>query len=167
MKLQKAMLGMLLIVPIGMKAGLPTLETALARAKLLVGFEQTLNRPVYGVGAINRGVLSLVHPDGNITQNTLAGLAPSSTRWQDEATGILGSILRTSRGQVFVSWMNQGTAVVSLPNGTMLQRILLSDGVAKTDPAQLALMPTDIANTLRQAELSAQQQHKNIWAEKQ
>lgn len=165
MKIRNALLGILLVLPVGMKAGLPAFETELSRVKLLIGVEQAANPPVYGVESINQGVLTLYQPDGTTVKNTLAGLAASPPRWQNEATGILGTILQSSQGRVFVKAITPSSSIVALPNDTTLQRILLSNGVAKTDPQQLALMPADVAASLRQAETQAKQQRKNIWAE--
>lgn len=100
----------------------------------------------------------------------MAGLAPSSPRWQAEATGVLTLLLQASDGKVSIQTMHstqarQTVALVALPNGTLLQQILLAQGLAKLDRQQISDLPPDIQIVLQQSQASAQQEHKNTWGE--
>lgn len=163
MKFAKAIFGVLLILPLGIKTNLANIDVGLSRMRLLLDLEQNTLTTSYGIESVNRGTLTLYHPDGSQSQARLTGLAPSSARWQNEATGVLAIVLRASQGRVAIEQTAPGLVVAKLSNGTMLQRILLSSGVAKTDPEQLARLPVAEAALLRSAEFSAQQQNKNIW----
>ena len=125
-------------------------------------------KSLYRVQAIQGHTLTMLALNGSTQQIQLAGLAPSSPRWQREATGILTLLLQASEGQVLIQTMphnpaGQPVALVKLPNGTLLQQILLAQGLAKLDPQQLSNLPPDIQIALQQAQTSAQQEHKNIW----
>jgi hypothetical protein len=97
----------------------------------------------------------------------LAGLATPSAHWQAEETGVLGMLMKNSPVAVqCVSQCQPGQnqqALVKLPNGTLLQSIVLSDGVSQLDPQQLKQLPQTTAIALETAQSLAQSQHKNIW----
>ena len=114
--------------------------------------------------------LTVLAPNGSTQQIQLVGLAPSSPRWQREAMGILTLLLQASEGRVSIQTMphnqaGQTMALVKLPNGTLLQHILLAQGLAKLDPRQLSDLPPGVQIALQQAQASAQQEHKNTWGE--
>lgn len=114
-------------------------------------------------------VLTVEQPGESPQTVQLAGIAPASERWQAEANGVIAMLLESNQGQVSVELLSQtpfGTrlAVIELPNGTTLQEILLEDGVAKLDSDSLKTLPPEVVTTLKQAQASAQLQHKNIWS---
>ena len=124
----------------------------------------------YSVESIQGHTLTLLKPDGSTQRIQLAGLAPSSPRWQTEATGVLTLLLQASAGKVSIQTVHriqarQTLALVALPNGTLLQQILLAQGVAKLDRQQLSDLPPDVQIALQQAQESAQQEHKNSWGQ--
>ncbi|HEY9645097.1 MAG TPA: hypothetical protein V6C88_01940 [Chroococcidiopsis sp.] len=99
----------------------------------------------------------------------LVGLAPTNLHWKSEATGVLGMLVHDQ--PVVVQCVAQcqlgktEEALVRLTNGTLLQTILLTDGLGKIVPKALPLLPTSVAIALRSAQRSAQQQHRNIWGQ--
>jgi endonuclease YncB( thermonuclease family) len=124
----------------------------------------------YSVEFIQGHTLTLLQPNGSTQRIQLAGLAPSSPRWQAEATGVLTLLLQASDGKVSIQTMHrtqarQTVALVALPNGTLLQQILLAQGLAKLDRQQISDLPPDIQIVLQQSQASAQQEHKNTWGE--
>jgi endonuclease YncB( thermonuclease family) len=128
----------------------------------------TSSESFYRVQSIQGHTLTVAAPKGSTQQIQLAGLASSPYRWQREATGILTLLLQASEGQVSIQTMphnpaGQTGALVQLPNGALLQQILLAQGLAKLDPHQRSDLPPDIQIALQQAQTSAQQEHKNIW----
>jgi endonuclease YncB( thermonuclease family) len=128
------------------------------------------NESFYRVQTIQGHTLTVVAPNGSTQQIQLAGLASSPSRWQREATGILTLLLHASEGQVSIQTMSpnpagQTVALVKLPNGTLLQQILLAQGLAKLDPHQRSDLPPDVQIALQQAQASAQKEHKNAWGD--
>jgi hypothetical protein len=155
--------GLLLLLPVGLKLSLPALATAAVQLKQTVLGQSP--QPLWGVESIEQEQLTFRTPTGSTQHLSLAGIATINNHWQREATGVMAAVLAASHAQVSVSPQSSTTALVRLPNGTLLQRILLTDGVAKLDPSQLATLPADIVADLKQAQTSAQQQQKNIWGE--
>jgi endonuclease YncB( thermonuclease family) len=122
------------------------------------------------VKAIAGNTLTVLAPNGSTQQIQLAGLAPPSPRWQRQTTGVLTRLLEASEGQVSIQTVHhiqpkQVIALVKLPNGTLLQQILLSQGLAKLDPQQLSKLPPNIQLVLQQAQASAQHERKNAWGQ--
>ncbi|UIE38870.1 thermonuclease family protein [Leptodesmis sichuanensis] len=80
----------------------------------------------------------------------------------------MATLLQASSRQVSVTTIayppsRQILALVKLPNGTLIQTILLTEGLAKLDSQQVSSLPPDVLTSLQQAQRSAQQQHKNLW----
>lgn len=73
-------------------------------------------------------------------------------------------LIQASQNQVDIQFLppDSSLGLVRLPNGTLLQEILLAQGLTELDSTQKDL-PTDVTHALQQAQLSAQQQHKNFW----
>jgi endonuclease YncB( thermonuclease family) len=118
-----------------------------------------------------QGLLLTVHqPNQPPVQLQLAGLTEPDERWQDEATGILSMLVQASQNQVTVIFpepeqpYSTASALVQLPTGAYVQQILLSEGVAQLDRAQLNEIPTEIVQMFQQAEALAKAEHKNIWS---
>lgn len=100
----------------------------------------------------------------------LAGLVPAAGHWQAEANGVISMLMESTQGQVSVQTIGQtpsgeSLAIVELPNGTTLQQILLENGIVKLDPVGVKSLPAATATQLRQAQTSAQAEHKNIWSQ--
>ncbi len=79
-------------------------------------------------------------------------------------------LLHSSQAKVLVSQTQLAQndiveAIVSLPNGTPLQEVLLSDGLAKLNLNTLKILPENLALRLQQAEANAKLQHKNVWGD--
>jgi hypothetical protein len=119
------------------------------------------------VTEVQGNTLSLMTADHHSIEVQLAGLATSSAHWQAEETGILGMLVQNSPVTVRCASQCQPgqteKALVSLPNGTLLQSIILSDGVGQLDPQQLKQLPQTTATALSSAQALAQSQHRNIW----
>lgn len=150
-----------LLLPIGLKLGVPTL---LQKQSTFA----SQNSSFYVVEAITGNHLTVCAPNGSIQSIRLAGLAPLPAHWQHEATGVLATLLQASSRQVSVTTIayppsRQILALVKLPNGTLIQTILLTEGLAKLDSQQVSSLPPDVLTSLQQAQRSAQQQHKNLW----
>jgi endonuclease YncB( thermonuclease family) len=150
--------------PFALKLSIPALlhQQSLLTAAPIQSFSR--------VKEIAGNTLTVIAPNGSTQQIQLAGLTPSSPRWQAEATGVLRLLLQASDGKVSIQTTHRGqekqtVALVALPNGTMLQQILLSQGLAKLDPQQLSDLPIDIQLALQQAQASAQQERKNTWGQ--
>ncbi len=152
-----------LLLPIGLKSGIPALlyeQSTLASS----------NSSFYNVQAIAGNHLTVRAPNGSTQLIQLAGLSLLPPRWQHEATGVLSALLQVSGGQVAVTITTSTSdgrtlALVKLPNGTLIQTILLSEGLAKLDYRQLTNLPPDILTSLQQAQSAAQQQHQNLWGQ--
>jgi hypothetical protein len=156
----------LLLAPLGLKLGtVPMLHGIEQLGWLHVSEDQSL----YRVESIQRGVLSLQATDRSHKQVQLAGLTMGD-RWQGQADGVVLMVLNAAGARVrLVHEQNirsgESRAIIALPNGTLLQEVLLADGLAKLDTQALPSLPQTITDRLQKAEASARAQHKNIWAE--
>jgi endonuclease YncB( thermonuclease family) len=163
MKLIYLMWAIALLLPIGLKSVIPALlheQNTLAAS----------NSSFYTVQEIAGNHLTVHAPNGSTQSIQLAGLAPLPAHWQHEMTGVLSSLLQASGGQVSVTVITdtprgQTSALVKLPNGMLVQTILLAEGLAKLDRQQLSNLPPDVQTSLQQIQASAQQQHKNVWGQ--
>jgi hypothetical protein len=119
------------------------------------------------VTEVQGNTLSVTTSDHHSIEVQLVGLATPSAHWQAEETGVLGMLVQKS--PVTVQCLSQcqpgqtQQALVKLPDGTLLQSIVLSDGVGQLDPQQLKQLPQTTAIALESVQTLAQSQHKNIW----
>ncbi|MGB3199818.1 MAG: hypothetical protein WBA99_02880 [Nodosilinea sp.] len=170
-RLTPLLYGLALCLPLGLKLGVPLLLVQGERLGLFAGrLGVDPSGSDYTVDEVHDFLLTAHRPGQPPVQFRLAGLAESDKRWQGEATGILSMLLEASRNQVKVTLLDSDPAaalpiaLMQLPTGTYVQDILLSDGVAELDPAQLGEMSKEVVDLLQQAQAVAQGQHKNIWA---
>lgn len=148
-----------LLLPVGIRWGIPELAQSAQRSRLLS--PQTTESTTISVHGTTWQIASPQHPPRTIQ---LAGLKPIAPVWQDQANSVAMMLIHASQNQVDIQFLttNSSLALVRLPNGTLLQEILLAQGLAELDPNQKDL-PIDVVHALQQAQLTAQQQHKNFW----
>lgn len=148
----------LLLAPLGLKLGaVPLLHQMEGLSWIKVSEDQTL----YKVESIEQGVLMLQAPDRSYKQVRLAGLTIGD-RWQGQAEGVLLMVLNAAGARVRLI---DERGLIALPNGTLLQEVLLADGLAKLDAKSFPSLPQTIRDRLRKVEATARAQHKNIWGE--
>ena len=162
------LLAFMLCVPLGLKLGVPTLLHQADQAGWLEKLYPQ-NQSLDTVESIQDGIFRLKKPSGEILRVKLAGLVLDEP-WQSQAEGVMAMLLRPAQAKVMVSHtqlaQNDITeAIVSLPNGTPLQEILLADGLAKLNPSTLKTLPGTLILRLQQAEANAKLQHKNVWGD--
>lgn len=148
-----------LLLPVGIRWGIPEIAQSAQRSGLLSpDATEATTIAIYG------NIWQISSPQHGSQTFQLAGLNPIAPVWQDQANSVAMMLIQASHNQVDVQFLpsNSSLAIVRLPNGTLLQEILLPQGLAELDSTQKDL-PTDIAHALKQAQLSAQQQHKNFW----
>ena len=152
-----SLLGVLL--PAGIRWGIPELAQSAQRSGLLSS--QAIRATTIAIHGNTWRINSPQQPPQTIQ---LAGLKSIDSTWQNQADSVAVMLIHASQNQVNIQLLNPGSslAIVRLPNGTLLQQVLLSQGLAEFDFSQKNL-PTDIAQTLQQAQQNAQQQHKNLW----
>lgn len=150
----------LLLAPLGLKLGaVPLLHQMEGLSWIKVSEDQTL----YKVESIEQGVLMLQAPDRSHKQVRLAELTISD-RWRGQAEGVLLMVLNAGGARVRLI-DKQG--LIALPNGTLLQEVLLADGLAQLEAKSLHLFPQSIRDRLQKAEATARAQHKNVWGDSQ
>jgi endonuclease YncB( thermonuclease family) len=174
MKLRYAVLfGTMLLLPLGIKLGVPALLIKGEQMGLLQVFTKPQNSSTYIVKAISlKPVLTLMvrSQEKSVIKVRLFGLQAANEQWQSQAAGTLALLLKASNAQVAllnVQSIEPGevAAIVTLPNGTSLQEILLADGLAKLDFPSLARLPQETTQRLQHAEAQAKAQRKNVWGE--
>ncbi|NJP12559.1 MAG: hypothetical protein HC866_26385 [Leptolyngbyaceae cyanobacterium RU_5_1] len=156
-----------ILLPVSLKLILPVLVVAGGQRRQI----SVLNHATQAldtVESIHGNVLTVRGLDGSTRQVQLAGLAALNSRWQQEATGVLASLIQASQGQIAVIATHPAPAgkefaLMRLPNGTLIQQVLLAEGLAKLDVQQVFGLPSNLRTVLQQAQTSAQQQHKNLW----
>jgi hypothetical protein len=163
-----ALFALMLCVPLGLNLAVPTLLHQADRAGWLEKFYPQ-NQSLDTVESIQNGILRLKKPTGEVLRVKLAGLVLDAP-WQSQAEGVMAMLLRPAQAKVMVSHtqltQNDITeAIVSLPNGTPLQEVLLSDGLAKLNLNTLNTLPENLVLRLQQAEANAKLQHKNVWGD--
>ncbi|KAM3092537.1 hypothetical protein ACKFKG_22235 [Phormidesmis sp. 146-35] len=163
-----ALFALMLCIPLGLKLGVPTLLHQADRAGWLEKFHPQ-NQSLDTVESIQNGILRLKKPTGEVLRVKLAGLVLDE-HWRSQAEGVMAMLLRPAQAKVRVSHtqlVQHGIteAIVSLPNGTPLQEVLLSDGLAKLNPNNLKVLPENLVLRLQQAETNAKLQHKNVWGD--
>lgn len=148
-----------LLLPVGIRWGIPEIALSAQRAGLLS--PQTTEATTI---AIYGNIWQISSPQHGSRTFQLAGLKPVALVWQAQANSVAMMLIQASQNQVDIQFLppNSSLALVRLPNGTLLQEILLAQGLAELDPNQKTL-PTDVAHALHKAQLTAQQQHKNFW----
>lgn len=148
-----------LLLPVGIRWGIPEIAQSAQQSGLLSPqATEATTISIYG----NIWQISSPHHSSRTFQ--LAGLKPIAPVWQVQANSVAMMLIEASNKPVDVQFLppNSSLALVRLPNGTLLQEILLAQGLAELDPNQKDL-PTDVAHALQQAQLTAQQQHQNFW----
>jgi endonuclease YncB( thermonuclease family) len=174
MKLHYAVLfGTMLLLPVGIKLGVPALLMKGEQMGLLQVFTKTQASSPYTVEEIafkSNLRLTVRTPEKSVIKVRLIGLQAANEQWQSQAAGEIALLLKASNAQVFllnVQPIKPGaiSAIIALPNGTLLQEILLADGLAKLDPAQLPHLSQQTTQGLQQAQAKAKAQRKNVWGE--
>lgn len=161
---QVLMVPALILLPFGIKFGLPRLMPAPAATT-------PQSASLYQVTGIEGQTIQLRRADGTTSNLRLLGLANAADPWQTEANGVIAMLVKSSGGQVRLesvvpqSSRDQVRAIARLPNGTSLQEILLAGGLARINDQEISLLPENLATTLQQAQATAQAQHKNIWGD--
>ena len=148
----------LLLAPLGLKLGAVPL---LHQVEGLDWIKVSKDPNLYRVESIERGVIQLQAPDRSAKQVRLAGLTIGD-RWRGQADGVLLMVLNAAGARVTL--IDEGD-LIALPNGTLLQEVLLADGLAQLDTESLPSFPQSIRDRLQKAEATARAQHKNIWGE--
>lgn len=174
MKLRHAVLfGTMLLLPLGIKLGVPALLMKGEQMGLLQVFTKPQNSSTYIVETISLKptlTLTVRSPEKSAIKVRLIGLQVANEQWQSQAAGEITLLLKASNAQVAllnVRSIKPGevAAIVALLNGTLLQEILLADGLAKLDPAQLPYLPQQTTQELQQAQAQAKAHRKNAWGE--
>lgn len=149
-----------LLLPIGVRWGIPKLAGQVQASGLL----SPPTTQATTVTAIHGNTWQINSPQQPPRIIHLAGLKPIAAPWQNQANSVAIMLIKSFQNQVDIKLLNPNSslAIVHLPNGTVLQEILLKQGLAQFDPNQKGL-PPGIAHTLQQAQQSAQRQYKNIW----
>lgn len=150
----------LLLAPLGLKLGAVSI---LHQMEGLSWIKVSENPNLYRVESIEGGVLRLQSPDLAFKQVRLAGLTIGD-RWRGQADGVVLMLINAAGARVKLI-DEQG--FIALPNGTLLQEVLLADGLAKLNAKSLPLFPQSIRDRLQKAETAARAQHKNVWGEPQ
>lgn len=163
-----ALFALVICVPLGLKLGVPTLLHQAERAGWLEQL-QSQNPSLNTVESIQTGILTIKTPAGETLRVKLAALE-LDTAWQNQAEGVMAMLMQTTQAKVIVSHMQMAQsgiteAIVTLPNGTSLQEILLSDGLAKLNLNNLNTLPENLGFKLKQAEARAKLQRKNVWGD--
>lgn len=165
-----ALYGVALSLPLGVRVGVPLVLVRAEKLGLFADSSSTQTADsVYTVDGLEGFVLTMHKPHQRPIQVQLAGLIESDGRWEEEAASIVAMLLEASQYQVEIEMIEpvQGSspaiALVQLPTGTSLQRILLSIGVAELDQQQLSRLPDEVAEAFQQAQAIAQSERKNIW----
>lgn len=115
----------MLLLPSVVKLGVP----ALVRQADQLGWLYPQPKDLYTVTSIHKGVLIVQAPGRSPQRIQLRGLQISD-RWHKEAEGVLALVLSPSGSQVRLLHLHpvaggELRAIVSLPNGTTLQEVLL------------------------------------------
>jgi hypothetical protein len=148
-----------LLLPGGIRWGIPKIAQSAQRSGLLS--PQTTEATTI---AIRGNIWQISSPHHGDRTFQLAGLKPIAPNWQAQANSVAMMLIQASQNQVDIQFLppDSSLGLVRLPNGTLLQEILLAQGLTELDSTQKDL-PTDVTHALQQAQLSAQQQHKNFW----
>lgn len=162
-----ALFALMICIPLGLKLGVPTLLHQVERAGWLKPL-QLQNSSFNTVESIQNGILLIKTPARETLRVKLAGLNLDA-QWQAQAEGVMAMLLQPAQVKVMVNHAQVTEsgiteALVSLLNGTSLQEILLSDGLAKLDLSNLNSLPDNLVLKLKQAEAKAKLQHKNVWS---
>ncbi|MBW4489684.1 MAG: hypothetical protein KME12_18020 [Trichocoleus desertorum ATA4-8-CV12] len=148
-----------LLLPIAMRWGILKLFQSAQPPKLLS--QKVAQTRVISMDSNTWQIFSPQHPSRSIQ---LAGLKPIDATWQNQANRAARMLIHAYQNQIDIQFLSPESplALVRLPSGTLLQQILLAQGLAELHPNQKNL-PTEIVPMLQQAQHSARQQHKNRW----
>lgn len=174
MKLRYAVLfGTMLLLPVGIKLGVPALLMKGEQMGVLQAFTKSQTSSIYIVETIafkSNLTLTVRTSEKSVIKVQLIGLQAANKQWQSQAAGAIALLLQASNAQV--SLINtqpikpgEIAGIITLPNGTSLQEILLADGLAKLDFPPLARLPQETTQRLQHAEAQAKAQRKNVWGE--
>lgn len=154
-----------LLLPFGSKLSTPLLLPL--AAQLWQHSSSSAAKPHDTVESINAGIWTIRGSDQSLRLVKLAGVSPIESEWQAQTNGVIAILLQSSQQQIDLTVIhtdkNVKHAIVSLPNGTSIQQVLITDGLAKLDEAQLEQLPEQTKQALQHAQLLAQQQRKNLW----
>jgi|GEM_PF-4849846 len=174
MKLRYAVLfGTMLLLPVGIKLGVPALLMKGEQMGVLQVFTKSQTSSIYIVETIafkSNLTLTVRSPEKSVIKVRLIGLQAANEQWQSQAAGAIALLLKASNAQVALlntQPIKPGeiTGIITLPNGTSLQEILLADGLAKLDFPPLVRLPQETTQRLQHAEAQAKAQRKNVWGE--
>lgn len=165
--------GTMLLLPLGIKLGVPALlmeEERMGVFQVLTKTHASSTHTVEAIAFKSNLTLTVRSPEKSVIKVRLIGLQSATERWQSQAAGAIALLLKASNAQVAffnVQPIKPGeiAAIVTLPNGTLLQEILLADGLAKLDFPPLARLPQETAQRLQHTEAQAKAQRKNVWGE--
>lgn len=166
-KVRHVLLGLAAIaLPLTLKFGIPAVLSNRRVEPLL----DSSNSAMAQVLSFDGETLIVEQPGRPPESMHLAALSPLEPHWQAEANKVFSLLLEANKGKVSVvpvAPLSSPTnlALIELPNGTTLQEVLLSNGIAKLNQNGLDAVPSDVATTLQEAQATAQAQHKNIWSE--
>lgn len=161
-----ALFALMICIPLGLKLGAPTLLHQAERSRWFEQF-QPQNSSLNTVESIQNGILLIKTPAGETLRVKLAGLDLDAP-WQAQAEGVMAMLLQPAQAKVIIGHRRMAqsgvtASIVFLPNGTSLQEVLLSDGLAKLNVDDLNTLPENLVLKLKQAEAKAKLQHKNVW----
>jgi endonuclease YncB( thermonuclease family) len=163
-----ALFSVMLLLPLGLRLATPTLLEQGMKLRNVFPFGSTQQQ--YIVESVDGYTLTLHTRNQAQFRVRLAGLQSGSDRWQKQAAVVTAMLLHSSGAKVQLTGIQslgsseEIQAIAQLPNGTPLQQVLLADGLAKLDHAQLKQLPLQFAQPFQKAEASARSQQKNIWA---
>lgn len=163
-----ALFSVMLLLPLGLKLATPILLKQGMELRNVLPFGSTQQQ--YIVESVEGYTLTLRTRNQTQFKVRLAGLQSGSEYWQRQAAAVTAILLHSSGAEVqlkniqFLDSSEEAQAIAQLPNGTPLQQVLLADGLAKLDYAQLKQLPLQFAQPFQKAEASARSQQKNIWA---
>ncbi len=171
MKLHQLVLFSLMLgLPLALKLGTPALLAQGERSGVLKIFQPQADRSRVMVESVEGYTLITRTSDNATLKVKLAGLQNLDRHWQNQAASVIAMVLQSSGGTVSLSYMQplkfgrEIRAIATLPNGTSLQQILLTDGLAKFDLSQP--LPIGLPQAFQAAEADARSQGKNVWGGK-
>lgn len=171
MKLHQLVLFSLMLgLPLALKLGTPALLAQGERSGVLKIFQPQTDHSRVVVESVEGYTLITRTSDNTTLKVKLAGLKNLDRQWQNQAASVIAMVLQASGGTVSLSYVqslepgSEIRAIATLPNGTSLQQILLTDGLAKFDRFQS--LPLKLTQAFQTSEADARSQGKNIWGEK-
>lgn len=122
-----------LLLPAGIRWGIPEIAQSAQQAGLLspqVTKATTIS--IYG------NIWQISSPQHSSRTFQLAGLKPVAPAWQAQANSVAMMLIEASQNQVDVQFLTPDSplAIARLPSETLLQEVLLAQGLAEFDPNQ-------------------------------